>query len=117
MTWTDAQGVAHEISKMATPYLENCITLIDELLPRIIKRRDDGIHASNELTLKRDQKKEMLRVLASRRVQNQRVSPVTPYSCHSCMSSDEALNELICRKNNIFCRNVNFTCGAWNGKK
>ena len=124
MVWIDAQKIEHIISEMPTDYLENCISLIDELLPQIIKRRDNGIHAQNELTLKRDQKKEMLRVLESRRLS--RVSPITAYSCMNCNHSHRVVltfgrgAELICNKLGMTCQMVNFSCGAWekaNGKE
>ena len=114
ITWIDKQGVAHNIKDMSTSYIENCLSFIDERIATLVKR---GHVAYSELSLKREQKIEMMRILESRRVQNQRVSPVTPYSCYNCANSDTTFNELICRKNSIFCRNVNFTCGAWEEKR
>jgi len=114
MTWTSADGRVTEIKLMATPHIENCLALIDERIPTLIKTRERGEQATRELNTKNEQKREMMRVLAERRRNS--AAQVTPNSCYTCSHSDTVLNQLICKKLNNFCFAVNFSCGAWSGK-
>lgn len=113
-TWTDANGEQHDIKTMPTAYIENCLSVIDELMPKVIKRLNENgervASAQHELKTKQEQKAEMLRVLHERR---RSVAPVTVHSCYTCKHSDTVLNQLICKKLNNFCFFVNFSCGAW----
>ena len=121
-TWTDTLGVEHEISKMPTPYIENCLSIIDERIPKLVKRGDE---AYTELSTKREQKKEMMRVLELRRSRayaENITSPNLTRACSSCNNSRHIIfefgkeAELVCDKLGFTCKTVNFTCGVWEKK-
>lgn len=119
-TWTDANGVKHEIKTMPTPYIENCLSLIDDRLHTLITRLNrDGkrvAEAQEELKIKQEQKAEMLRTLHERRrasISNTRNEQSYQHTCYTCKHGDTVLNQLICKKLNNFCSAVKFTCGAW----
>lgn len=121
MIWTDAQGVTHEINKMATPHIENCLSFLDERIATLIKR---GHTAYSELSRRREVKREMMRVLESRRsrIHLENETPNLTRACGSCKHSNYIIitfgqgAELICNKLGFTCKTVNFTCGAWEKK-
>lgn len=115
MTWTSADGRVTEIKMMATPHIENCLSIIDERIPKLIQMRERGNQAAIELETKRKQKMEMMRVLNER----YREREAKPNTCHTCTYNDKIqleygrMAELICRKLGYTCKTVGFSCGFW----